>query len=71
MKIQEKILIELDGLSLSEYSYVYQYIKTVKANRPLLQVKKRDHWFDEVREVLRGIGGDLCSDIIEGREERV
>lgn len=70
MKIREKTIHELSDLSPVEYSSVFQYILTIKANRPGNK-GNRIHWFDEVRESLQGIKGDLSEDIIEARKDRL
>ena len=70
MKIREKIINELDELSPTDYSSIYQFIWSIKSNRQVVNEKKCEHWYEEVRIALQGIGGDLSHDISIDREDR-
>lgn len=71
MKIREKIIDELDKLSPTEYLSVYEYIWSIKSHYERPMKKPREHYYNEVREVLQFVEGDLSNDIICGREERI
>lgn len=71
MKVKDLIYEEIKDMSTSEYLSVYQYIHAIKAIRPKLQKKKREHAYEDVCSALSNLTGTLTDDIVQGREERV
>lgn len=71
MKIRKKIIDELDELSPTDFSSVYEYIWSIKSHPERPMKKPREHYYNEVRTALQNIEGDLSNDIICSREERI
>ncbi|GEM_PF-1315458 len=71
MKIREKIIDELNELSPTDYSSVYEYIWLMKSHPQKPLKKPREHHYNEVRAALQYVKGDLANDIRCGREERI
>ena len=70
MKIREKIINELDGLSPTDYSVVYEYIWSIKLNPHNLSKNSSLHSYYDVRSVFQSIEGDFrrISALIEKKE---
>lgn len=71
MKIREKIIDELDELSPTDFSSVYEYIWSIKSHQIKLLKKPREHFYSDVRAALQSVEGDLSHDIRCDREERI
>lgn len=71
MKIREKIIDELNELSPTDYTSVYEYIWSIRSHHQAPLKKPREHYFNEVRAALQNVEGDLSNDIRCGREERI
>lgn len=71
MKVKDLVYEEIKDMTPSEYLSVYQYIHTIKAIRPKVCKKEREHAFEDVCSALSGLTGNLTDDIVQAREDRV
>ena len=69
MSIKDKTIKELESLAAEDVRIIYDVIRSLKKKKRPKINDKTDYL--EVRKVLKGIKGELSSDIIEERKERV
>ena len=69
MSIKDKTIKELETLATDDVRIIYDVIRSLKKKKRPEKNDKTDYL--EVRKVLKSIKGELSSDIIEERKERV
>lgn len=69
MSIKDKTIKELESLAAEDVRIIYDVIRSIKKKKRAQKNDTTDYL--EVRKALKSIKGELSSDIIEERKERV